>query len=151
MSAPATAGIRPLDRQRIIADRRLAGAVFCRAYSRRVDEWLAEVYRGAGGPERGVALVAVGGYGRSELSPESDLDLLLLHERGRDVARLAGDLWYPVWNEGLKLGHAVRTVLQTLQLASDDLDTATSLLSARHVAGDRDLAERLAGSARDQW
>ena len=62
MTAPtAAAGIRPLDRQRIIADRRLAGAVFCRAYSRRVDEWLAEVYRGAGGPERGVALVAVGG------------------------------------------------------------------------------------------
>ncbi len=151
MTAPAPAAVRPLERQRIIADRCLVGAVFCRAYSRRVDEWLAEAYRAAGGPERGVALVAVGGYGRSELSPESDLDLLLLHERGRDVAKLAGDLWYPVWNEGLKLGHAVRTVPQTLQLASDDLDTATSLLSARHVAGDPGLAERLAGSARDQW
>ena len=104
-----------------------------------------------GGPERGVSLVAVGGYGRSELSPESDLDLLLLHERGHDVNKLAGELWYPVWNEGLKLGHAVRTVPETLQLASDDLDTATSLLSARHVAGDPSLAERLAGSARDQW
>ncbi|MCY4104518.1 MAG: [protein-PII] uridylyltransferase [bacterium] len=152
MTAPtAAAGIRPLDRQRIIADRRLAGAVFCRAYSRRVDEWLAEVYRGAGGPERGVALIAVGGYGRSELSPESDLDLLLLYERGQDVTELAGELWYPVWNEGLKLGHAVRTVPETLQLASDDLDTATSLLSARCVAGDPSLAERLVGGARDQW
>ena len=151
MSAPTTAGVRPLDRQRLIADRSLAGAVFCRAYSRRVDEWLAETYRAAGGPESGVGLVAVGGYGRSELSPESDLDLLLLHEKGRDVTKLAGELWYPVWNEGLKLGHAVRTVPQTLQLASDDLDTATSLLSARHVAGDPGLAERLAGSARDQW
>ncbi len=153
MTAPtaAAAGVRPLDRRRIIADRRLVGAVFCRAYSRRVDEWLAGHYVGAGGPERGVSLVAVGGYGRSELSPESDLDLLLLYERGQDVTRLAGELWYPVWNEGLKLGHAVRTVSETLQLGTEDLDTATSLLSARHLAGDPDLAERLAGSAREQW
>ena len=153
MTAPlaATEGARPLDRRRIIANRRLVGTVFCRAYSRRVDEWLASTYAAAGGPERGVSLVAVGGYGRSELSPQSDLDLLLLYERGHDVAELAGELWYPVWNEGLKLGHAVRTVPETLQLASDDLDTATSLLSARHVAGDPSLAERLAGSARDQW
>ena len=147
----ATEGAPPLDRRRIIANRRLVGTVFCRAYSRRVDEWLAATYDAAGGPGRGVSLVAVGGYGRSELSPESDLDLLLLHERGHDVAELAGELWYPVWNEGLKLGHAVRTVVETLQLASDDLDTATSLLSARHVAGDPSLAERLAGSAREQW
>ncbi len=153
MATPVTAATGPptLDRGRIIADRSLVGAVFCRAYSRRVDEWLAGTYASAGGAGRGVALVAVGGYGRSELSPESDLDLLLLYERGMDVAGLAGDLWYPVWNEGLKLGHAVRTVPETLQLAADDLDTATSLLWARHVAGDRDLAERLAGSAREQW
>lgn len=153
MTAPPaiTEVVRPLDRRRIIADRRLAGAVFCRSYSRRVDEWLASGYAAAGGPGRGVSLVAVGGYGRSELSPESDLDLLLLYERGHDVTELAGELWYPVWNEGLKLGHAVRTVAETLQLAADDLGTATSLLSARHVAGDPGLAERLAGSARDQW
>ncbi|MCY3926199.1 MAG: [protein-PII] uridylyltransferase, partial [bacterium] len=153
MTAPLAAaeGARPLERRRIIADRRLVGTAFCGAYSRRVDEWLAAAYAAAGGPERDVSLVAVGGYGRYELSPESDLDLLLLHEDGHDVAELAGDLWYPVWNEGLKLGHAVRTVPETLHLASDDLDTATSLLSARRVAGDPSLAERLAGGAGDQW
>ena len=147
----ATAGPRVLDRRRIIADRSLVGAVFCRAYSRRVDEWLADVFGDAGGSESGVSLVAVGGYGRAELSPESDLDLLLLYERGTDVSDMAGELWYPIWNEGLKLGHAVRTVAETLQLAADDLDTATALLSARHIAGDRALSERLAGSAREQW
>ena len=147
----ATAGVRPLDRQRIIADRSLVGAAFCRAYSRRVDGWLADTYAAAGGPGRGVSLVAVGGYGRAELSPESDLDVLLLYERGVKVTELAGSLWYPIWNEGLKLGHAVRTVAETLQLATGDLDTATSLLSARHVAGDRTLAETLAASAREQW
>ncbi len=149
--AGATATVRPLDRQRIIADRNLAGTVFCRAYSRRVDEWLANTYAVAGGPDRGVAFVAVGGYGRSELSPESDLDVLLLHERGVDVSELAGELWYPIWNEGLKLGHAVRTIVDTLQLASGDLDTATSLLSARHLAGDSALSDRLSAGARDQW
>ncbi len=148
---PSTFEPGALSRQRIIADRSLVGAVFCRAYSRRVDEWLADAYVTAGGPERGVSLVAVGGYGRSELSPESDLDLLLLHERSHDVASLAGELWYPVWNEGLKLGHSVRTVAETLQLAAGDLDTATSLLSARHVAGDTHLTERLSGSACEQW
>ena len=147
----ATAGPRALDRRRIIADRTLVGAVFCRAYSRRVDEWLEDVFGDAGGSAHGVSLVAVGGYGRSELSPESDLDLLLLYERGTDVSDMAGGLWYPVWNEGLKLGHAVRTVAETLQLAAEDLDTATTLLSARHIAGDRSLSERLAGSAREQW
>ena len=86
-----------------------------------------------------------------ELSPESDLDLLLLYERGTDVSDMAGGLWYPIWNEGLKLGHAVRTVAETLQLAAEDLDTATALLSARHIAGDPALSERLAGSAREQW
>ncbi len=147
----APAGPRTLDRQRIIADRSLVGAVFCRAYSRRVDEWLADVFGDAGGSGHGISLVAVGGYGRAELSPESDLDLLLLYERGTDVSDMAGGLWYPVWNEGLKLGHAVRTVAETLQLAAEDLDTATALLSARHIAGDPALSERLAGSAREQW
>ena len=147
----APAGPRTLDRRRIIADRSLVGAVFCRAYSRRVDEWLADVFGDAGGSGHGISLVAVGGYGRAELSPESDLDLLLLYERGTDVSDMAGGLWYPIWNEGLKLGHAVRTVAETLQLAAEDLDTATALLSARHIAGDPALSERLAGSAREQW
>ena len=147
----ASTGPPVLDRRRIIADRALVGAVFCRAYSRRVDEWLADVFGDAGGSGHGVSLVAVGGYGRSELSPESDLDLLLLYERGTDVSDMAGGLWYPIWNEGLKLGHAVRTVAETLQLAAEDLDTATALLSARHIAGDPALSERLAGSAREQW
>ena len=144
-------GAPTLERRRIFADRSLAGAVFCRAYSRRVDEWLADVFAAAGGEGRRVALVAVGGYGRAELSPQSDLDLLLVHERAGDVSDLAGALWYPVWNEGLKLGHAVRTVSETLKLARSDLDTATALLSLRRIAGDRALADRLGVGAREQW
>ncbi len=64
------------------------------------------------GAEPGVALVAVGGYGRKELLPGSDLDVLMLHD-GRDgIARIADRIWYPVWDSGAHLDHAVRTVPQ---------------------------------------
>jgi [protein-PII] uridylyltransferase len=62
------------------------------------------------GAEPGVALVAVGGYGRKELLPGSDLDVLLLHEGRDDIARVADRTWYPVWDSGAHLDHAVRTV-----------------------------------------
>ena len=60
-------------------------------------------------------------------------------------------LWYPIWDEGLKLGHAVRTTSEALALAADDLDTATSLLDVRHLAGDPQLADELATGALAAW
>ena len=138
-------------REELLADRSLVGAVFCRAYSRRVDEWLAQLFADSMPGRTGVALVAVGGYGRAELSPQSDIDVVLLHERTDDVAALAEALWYPIWDEGLKLGHSVRTVKQALALGREDLDTATSLLSLRHLAGDSDVSRRLADGAMQQW
>jgi [protein-PII] uridylyltransferase len=133
-------------------DERLTGREFARARSRACDEWLAGLFVAAGGDSRpGVALVAMGGYGRGELAPFSDLDVLLLHDRKVDVGDLADQLWYPVWDAGLKLGHAVRTVKETLKLAADDLDTATALLSVRHLAGDSALTKDLATAARTDW
>ena len=140
-----------LDREELFADKSLAGTVFCRAYSRRVDEWLEALFDERVDVEEGIALVAVGGYGRSTLSPQSDLDILLLHEPRVEVAEVAQQLWYPVWDEGLKLGHSVRTVKEALALARSDLDTATSLLHLRHLAGDSALTERLLDGARSQW
>ena len=95
--------------------------------------------------------VAVGGYGRAELSLQSDIDVLLLHTGRSDIGTVADGLWYPIWDEGLKLGHAVRTIREALALASDDLDTATSLLQVRHVAGDEGLTEELAARSLSQW
>ena len=118
-----------------------------------MDTWLAELLA-AVGAEHGlddVALVAVGGYGRAELSLQSDIDVLLLHTGRSDIGTLADGLWYPIWDEGVKLGHAVRTVREALSLASDDLDTATSLLQVRHVAGDEGLTEELAARSLAQW
>jgi [protein-PII] uridylyltransferase len=134
-------------------DRALVGRALCRAYSDLVDDWLAQLLTaaeeecGAGD----VALVAVGGYGRAELSLQSDIDVVLLHDGRADVGALADRVWYPIWDEGVKLGHAVRTPREALTLAGDDLDTATSFLQVRHVAGDEGLTEDLARRSLEQW
>ncbi len=140
-------------RQELLQDRSTVGRAWCAVYTAAVDEWLAGVVAEAGGSmaPAGVALAAVGGYGRGELSPCSDIDVILLHDPATDVAELAERIWYPIWDEGLKLGHSVRTVKQALSLADDDLDTATSLLTVRHLAGDPALTEQLAEAALAQW
>src|SRR5207237_475874 len=68
-----------------------------------------------------------------------------------DVAAVADRVWYPIWDEGLHLGHNVCSLREALALAADDLDTATALLSARHVGGDGGLSEELADRGRGQW
>jgi len=135
------------------ADDTLIGGALCRRYSDLVDGWLADLLHEAADDSvpTGVALVAVGGYGRAELSLQSDIDVVLLHAGRADVGSLADRVWYPIWDEGLKLGHAVRTAREALALAADDLDTATSLLKVRHVAGDAALTDDLANRALAQW
>jgi len=139
-------------RDALLADRSISGAPLCRALAHVTDEWLQTLFGaavdGAGGP---VALVAVGGYGRGELAPWSDLDVLLLHDLKRGIEQVAERLWYPIWDTKLKLGHSVRTLKEASRLASDDLDTATSLLDARHVAGDARLTTALHDQARAHW
>jgi [protein-PII] uridylyltransferase len=98
-----------------------------------------------------VALIATGGYGRQELCPQSDIDVILVHSGRSDIGDIADRLWYPVWDAGLKLGHAVRSIRDTLSLAGENLDTATSLLDVRHLAGDAELSSKLAERARTQW
>lgn len=125
----------------------LTGPPFCRAYADLVDEWFADLL----GDEGGVALVAVGGYGRRELCPQSDVDVLLVHRGGADVAAIANRIWYPLWDSGIQLGHAVRTPREALALAVSDLDTATALLDSRRIAGDPTIAEAVVQGARHDW
>lgn len=145
---------RPLIRTDLVAGGDLAGRSFAHAWTERVEAWLSGLFNDAIGRRAqsgGVSLVALGGQGRRELAPQSDLDLLLLFEGRHEPASLAEALWHPVWDEGLKLGHAVRTVRDTLSLAASDLETATSLLSARHICGDAALTVELAERARVSW
>ncbi|MEN3315919.1 MAG: [protein-PII] uridylyltransferase [Acidimicrobiaceae bacterium] len=141
-----------LERHPLLADESLTGRAWCRRHSALVDEWVAGLLHATiGDRHEGLALVAVGGYGRAELCPQSDIDLMLVHDRRRDIAAVADRIWYPIWDEGIKLGHSVCTVREALGLANDDLDSATALLSARRVAGDDALVDALGAGAIDQW
>lgn len=145
MSSLATA------RCNVVDDEALQGACFTQALSDVVDHWLSDLFERQVGERDDVTLLAVGGYGRGELAPFSDLDVLLLHDDAADVAQLAEGLWYPIWDEGTKLGHSVRTPREALELARSDLETATSLLSVRRLAGSTALADRLISDAAKQW
>ncbi|MDQ3462217.1 MAG: [protein-PII] uridylyltransferase, partial [Actinomycetota bacterium] len=143
-------------RAAVVADAALSGRELCRALSAVTDEWLGQVFAEAVADTTagGLALVAVGGFGREELAPGSDLDLWLLHSGHLDegeLGALAERLWYPVWDAGLKLGHGVFTPRQVLALAARELDTATCALSARHLAGDAALTAKLFDGASAQW
>jgi len=125
----------------------LRGSAFGRAYASFVDQWLHDLVA----DEAGLAVVAVGGYGRRELCPGSDLDILLLHAERRDVAQIADRLWYPLWDAGLQVDHSVRTVRQARVEASDDLRVMIGLLDARLVVGDAALTESLTRRIHTVW
>jgi len=138
-------------REPLLADRSMTGREWCERYTETVDRWVAGLFDATNAPSSGVALIAIGGYGRSELCPSSDIDLMLVHDPRINVERMANQVWYPVWDQGLKLGHSVCTVRQAVRLARDDLTTATALLSCRLVSGDQTVAAELAQRAEQQW
>ncbi len=140
-----------LARQNLLQDRSIRGSQFTRQLSDSVDHWLENLFNDAIGKRSDIALLAVGGYGRQDLSPLSDLDVLLLHRKTEDISEVAEAIWYPIWDQGEKLGHAVRTIDETLELSAEDLDTATALLSCRHIAGSKKLSEDLFSLALAQW
>ncbi|MFF2850442.1 [protein-PII] uridylyltransferase [Streptomyces sp. NPDC058001] len=127
------------------------------ALSGLTDAWLSGLFGTAAADLRGVALVAVGGYGRGELSPRSDLDLLLLHDESvtksdaKAVAVLADQIWYPIWDLGLALDHSVRTPAEARKTAADDLKVHLGLLDARHLAGDLGLTAGLRTAVLADW
>jgi [protein-PII] uridylyltransferase len=121
-----------------------------RTRSDEADEWLARLLGDAGG----AALVAVGGYGRQQLSPGSDLDVVLLHDGSRDakaVAALADSIWYPIWDAKVKLDHSVRTLGEARAVAADDLAVVLGMLTARHVAGEATLTQALRAAVLAEW
>src|SRR5271166_3899395 len=101
----------------------------------------------------GFAIVGIGGLGRHELLPYSDLDLMLLHDnKSADLLqRVADKLWYPLWDANVRLDHSVRTVSGALGVANKDMIAALGMLDARHIAGAAELSEELIAGARRQW
>src|SRR5208283_5526063 len=101
----------------------------------------------------GFAIVGIGGLGRRELLPYSDLDLVLLHDNksGDVLGTVADRLWYPLWDANIRIDHSVRTVSGALGVANSDMTAALGLLDARHIAGDERLSSELIDGVRRQW
>jgi [protein-PII] uridylyltransferase len=125
----------------------LAGAEFCQNRSTLIDNVLRRLWKRAVGSENGQAsssglsLIAMGGYGREELNPFSDVDLLLLHfpGKGKDLSQWVQALLHPLWDWGLSVGYTVQTPKDTLRGASRNLDLFLAFLDSRWVGGDRGL------------
>ena len=115
---------------------------------------LAETEYYATGAETGqrLAVVAVGGYARRELAIHSDVDLLFLYPRRMNpyVERMTGKLQMWLWDGGLTVGCATRTIAETLDLAAGDATVRTAILDARFLVGDTDLFHEFTDSLREE-
>ena len=109
------------------------------AHSRLIDRYLQSVWKLLALPQR-IALVAVGGYGRGELYPYSDIDLLILldSEPDEDLQQKLQQLIGVLWDIGMDVGHSIRTVDQCLN-ESADITVQTNLMEARLLIGDAKL------------
>ncbi len=146
-------------RLRILHRAGAGGRIICRARAAVLDALLQHIFgalrplyfAGVEATRHPMAFVATGGYGRGELNPCSDIDLMVLH----DASLVTGNRAQPMFKEfmeellmtlvdaRLKLGHAVRTVEDCVKVANEDMQSKTSLIEARWVAGDQALVQRL--------
>lgn len=120
-----------------------------------MDQILILIWQNFFSQEKDIALVAVGGYGRSELHPYSDIDLLILLKKPpkKDRAQQIQAFCTFIWDTGLKLGESVRTIKECVNEAKHDITIATNLLEARAIAGDYSLFKEMekSVSAKSIW
>ncbi len=128
-----------------------------RERSNESDRFLLSLFNDAlgktGKSRKGLAIAAVGGYGRGELSPGSDLDIVILHQGQFSQSALSdfvNELLYPLW-DNKSVDHSVRTRTETRDAAESDLKVALGLLDIRLVAGDSDLVTSVQSESLDSW
>ena len=121
------------------------------------DRELVELFHGAlaisGVTDRQIALAAVGGFGRGELAPGSDLDLLFIHAglNERALTTFIKAMLNPLWNLGRQIDYSVRTRSETRAVARGDIKVILGLLDIRHLVGNEDLTVDVRGDAGKQW
>src|SRR6266496_1025721 len=101
--------------------------------------------RGNGASRTPLALIALGGYGRGELNPFSDIDVMLLHHQGSKkvsphLEEMGQQVLYLLWDSGFKVGHSTRSIKEAIAQANRDMRTKTAMLESRFLAGDAELA-----------
>jgi [protein-PII] uridylyltransferase len=152
MKSPLHAQREALER---LWEQGLSGHALLRSHSRLVDEFILEHFQTVemSGAAESVALVALGGYGRQELFPFSDIDLMLLFRPGfgDEVGKVADAILYPLWDTGLDVGHGVRTVAESLQHAGEDFFFRVAMLDARLIGGSQLLFFELLSGYREKF
>src|SRR5688500_12142738 len=133
------------DELRADIGRGAGGRVALERHADRVDGLLRQLYTDAGAPDRPVAIIALGGYGRRHLSLHSDIDLLLLFggRIGASEERFLRSFLHPLWDVGVVVGHQVREIDEFADLEIDNPEFLLALLDARLVAGAPALFDRL--------
>jgi [protein-PII] uridylyltransferase len=128
------------------------GREICARRSELVDILLQYVFEAAAtathqNGESGIALalIALGGYGRGELNPFSDIDVMLLHRKGTKkisphLEAMVEQVLYLLWDSGFKVGHSTRSIKEAIAQANRDMRTKTAMLESRFLAGDAELA-----------
>ncbi len=128
------------------------GREICARRAELVDVLLQYVFGAAATATRGngesgtaLALIALGGYGRGELNPFSDIDVMLLHHSGTKrisphLEEMVQQVLYPLWDSGFKVGHSTRSIKEAIAQANRDMRTKTAMLESRFLAGNAELA-----------
>src|SRR5881398_2853987 len=136
-----------------------SGREICARRAELVDVLLRYVFGGAAATARGngetrvpLALIALGGYGRGELNPFSDIDVMLLHHQpataiSPNLEEMVNQVLYLLWDSGFKVGHSTRSIKEAITEANRDMLTKTAMLESRFLAGDSKLAREF----RDQF
>ncbi len=100
----------------------------------------------------GMALVALGGYGRGELNPQSDVDVLFLYRKmNRFVDFMVKEALYFLWDLGIRVGHSCRSVPECMKIARDDSTVKTSMIENRHICGDESITRQLNRAIRKEF
>jgi [protein-PII] uridylyltransferase len=125
-----------------------------RSRSNENDRLISQLFLASGADSQEVAIAAVGSFGRGELSPGSDLDIVILHNGSYSASKLAeivNSILYPLWDQKIKVDHSVRTRQEVRAALDEDLKVAMGLLDIRLICGDGDLVADIQSMALDAW
>ena len=125
-----------------------------RLRSNESDLLISQLFQASGADSHEVAIAAVGSFGRGELSPGSDLDIVIIHTGAYPAAKLSeivNSILYPLWDRKIKVDHSVRTRQEVRSALSEDLKVAMGLLDIRLVCGSADLVADVQSMALSAW
>ncbi len=134
----------------------LKGRALLKSYQKEMDAYLSACFSSRLDNSDGIALVALGGYGRGDLHPHADIDILLLYSSDSlkervEVEDVASSIFYPIWDIGVELGHSVRDVNECIAYAETDFFFQVSVLDARLIVGDEGLFNNFVSAFNDKF